>query len=119
MGGLLRIALLVLLILAAVLAGGIVGVLFYRWLLSRSQARYVHRSAMKLREGLLEEFPPGPRPEIRITPADDLAEEQWDYLVEKAMAVETAQGYRLAEWGPEGGVPISDVLEKVKERKYH
>ena len=56
----------------------------------------------------------------RLSPADDLGIEQWDYLVRMDMAVETAQGYRLVEWGPEGGVPMSEVLEvEAKERQYH
>ena len=109
MGGLLRLVLFAVLILVAVVIGAIVGIILYRRLLHLNHIRYVQRSAMKLREGLLREFPPGDRPVIHISPADDLGIEQWDYLVEQGLAVVTA--FQIAAKAPPA-VTVSEFVEE-------
>lgn len=57
--------------------------------------------AMLLRKKLLRSFPPGDRPELRFVACDDQGQEEWEWLEAHGYAYETAQGWRLNEWGPE------------------
>jgi hypothetical protein len=42
-----------------------------------------------------------------------------EFLVEKKLAIGAAHGYRLIEWGQEGGITFKVYLEDKEERKYH